>query len=205
MEIPEDTEKNEEKENENEEQNNEVNFYSQKLKERFHFLKIILYCSFGVYVGDLILIFAFPKVFFCLINIFSIILVNLGSFFCLYIFRHNFEFISYFIYKSTIRVIYVLFFMLFVHYADMFYLLLFQILLNTDEDGNSAIFEQTFAQVFFSIIGFFFYFMINLAFPVLIVYKILLVKNSVKDLGKAQGQSYDKVPTIELSTHEEQK
>ena len=78
----------------------------------------------------------------------------------------------------------------------MFYLLLFKILLNFE--NLEDVIDSTFNYVFFSIILFFIYFLVNLIFPFTIFYKLIQIKETVKNLGKAQGQSYDIVPTSEI-------
>jgi hypothetical protein len=78
----------------------------------------------------------------------------------------------------------------------MFYLLLFKILLNFE--NLEDVIDSTFNYVFFSIILFFIYFLVNLIFPFIIFYKLIQIKETVKNLGKAQGQSYDIVPTSEI-------
>ena len=46
------------------------------------------------------------------------------------------------------------------------------------------------------------YFILNLGFPIVIVSKLFQVKNSVKELGQAYGESYDSVPTVDPTLNE---
>jgi hypothetical protein len=78
----------------------------------------------------------------------------------------------------------------------MFYLLLCRILLNATD--ISELYGDSFFAVFFGIILFFFYFLINMTLPVIVLFKLFQVRNVVKKLGQAQGQSYDFIPNIEI-------
>ena len=179
------------------ETNNEsISHFTQALKSRFKLLKLLLYCSFVVIFLDVICMVKIPIIFLDIINILALIIIFICFLYCLYVFRHNFQIVSYYIYKSTIRVIVVLIICLILFYLDMFYLLLFKILLNFE--NLEDVIDQSFNCVFFSIILFFIYFVVNLIFPFIIFYKLIQIKETVKDLGKAQGQSYDIVPTSEI-------
>lgn len=176
--------------------NESINHFTQALQARFKLLKFLLYCSFIVIFLDIICMIKIPIIFFDIINITALLIICICFLYCLYVFRHNFDIVSYYIYKSTSRVIVVLIICLILFYLDMFYLLLFKILLNFE--NLEDVIDSTFNYVFFSIILFFIYFLVNLIFPFTIFYKLIQIKETVKNLGKAQGQSYDIVPTSEI-------
>lgn len=170
-----------------------VIYFTNKLKSRFGLLKKYLYSSYIIIGVDIILMIIFYKVFLTAINICSLLIIILFNILCYFIFRHNFEIASYNIYKSTIKVIYFLIVIICVHYADMFYTLLFRILLNFNElfSYEDVSLGSTLAIIF----GFFGYFIFNLSFPIVILFKLIEVKNGVRDLGLAQGESYDTIPS----------
>lgn len=87
-----------------------------------------------------------------------------------------------------------------VYYVDMFYMLLFKVLLNFDNFYSQ--YRSTFLEVFTSLMLFLCYFILNLGFPIVIVSKLFQVKNSVKELGQAYGESYDSVPTVDPTLNE---
>lgn len=177
--------------------NEESIIYStKKLNSRFKLLKYLLYCSFAIIVFDFICVITIPLIFLDIINIIALIIIFFSYLYCLFVFRHNFEIISYDIYQSTNRVIIILIICLVLFYIDMFYLLLFKILLNFENLEDIII--QTFKYIFISIILFFFYFLLNIFFPFVIFYKLMQVKDSIKELGKAHEQSYDIIPTTEI-------
>lgn len=174
---------------------NAIIYFSQKLKTRFHLFKKILYGFYLIIFVDIILIPLIPPIFCNKMNILSLIIIILFSIFCHFIFKHNFEIVTYYIYRSTLRVIYSLFAIILIHYCDMFYLLLFRILLNFDELSNS---DSSINFSLFATLGFFIYFILNLSLPIIILFKLIQVKRSVKELGEAQGESYDSIPSNEI-------
>ena len=100
-------------------------YFANKLQKRFGKLKRIMNISYGILVLDIILIVIIPKVFMSKINIISLSIIIIFNIFCNYIFRHNFEIVTYWIYRSVVRSIYSLVVIVIVYYGDMFYTLLF--------------------------------------------------------------------------------
>lgn len=180
-----------------------INYFTLKLHKKFDFLKKLLYCSFIVTVIDIFLIFIIPNIFKNAFNIMSLLLITFSFVFCLYEFRHNFQIVSYSIYKQFNYVIGSLIFSMSVYYMDMFYMLLFKVLLNFDNFYSQ--YRSTFLEVFTSLMLFLCYFILNLGFPIVIVSKLYQVKKSVKELGQAYGESYDRVPTADPTLNEFQK
>ena len=177
-----------------------INYFTLKLHKKFEFLKNLLYCSFIVIAIDIFLILMIPKIFKNVFNIISLLLITFSFIFCLYEFRHNFQIVSYSIYKQFYYVIGSLIFSMSVYYVDMFYMLLFKVLLNFDNFYSQ--YRSTFLEVFTSLMLFLCYFILNLGFPIVIVSKLFQVKNSVKELGQAYGESYDSVPTVDPTLNE---
>lgn len=173
-----------------------INYFTHKLQQRFRLLKQLIYLSLAIIIFDIILLILIPTVLRNAINISSLIIMTIDFLYCLHVFRHNFKIVSYYIYKSTNIVIYSLTTCLVLYYFNMFYLLLCRILLNATD--ISELYGDSFFAVFFGIILFFFYFLINMSLPVIVLFKLFQVRNVVKKLGQAQGQSYDFIPNIEI-------
>lgn len=171
-----------------------VNDLTLKLQNRFIVLKKILFGSIALIVFDILIMLLIPSVFYNLFNISSLIIISFSIIFSFLLLRYNLQPASYIVYKSTNRVkIYLIISMVF-YYIDMFYILLWRILLDID---NMNTFYKGFNIVFFSILLFFVYFMINMGVPMLMLYKLNQVKATIKELGQAQGESYDSIPSID--------
>lgn len=171
-----------------------VNDLTLKLQNRFIVLKKILFGSIALIVFDILIMLLIPSVFYNLFNISSLIIISFSIIFSFLLLRYNLQPVSYIVYKSTNRVkIYLIISMVF-YYIDMFYILLWRILLDID---NMNTFYKGFNIVFFSILLFFVYFMINMGVPMLMLYKLNQVKATIKELGQAQGESYDSIPSID--------
>ncbi len=59
--------------------------------------------------------------------------------------------------------------------------------------------DRSFAATLSSIFGFFAYFLLNLSLPIFILFKLIQVKNGVKELGFAKGETYDTIPSTDIS------
>ena len=81
-------------------------------------------------------------------------------------------------------------------YVDMFYVLLFRILL--DFDKLLYLFDKSIIEIIIFICLFVFYLSINLSFPIFIIFKLTEIRKRIKDLGAAQGEHYDQLPSNEL-------
>ena len=181
--------------NEKDTKDDSVNDLTLKLQNRFNVLKKILFGSIALIVFDILIMILIPSVFCNLFNISSLIIISFSIIFSFLLFRYNLQPVSYIVYKSTNRVkIYLIISMVF-YYLDMFYILLWRILL--DIDNMNTTFYKGFNIVFFSILIFFVYFMINMGVPMLMLYKLNQVKATIKELGQAQGESYDSIPSID--------
>lgn len=179
---------------ENNTKDDSVNDLTLKLQNRFIVLKKILFGSIALIVFDILIMILIPSVFYNLFNISSLIIISFSIIFSFLLLRYNLQPVSYIVYKSTNRVkIYLIISMVF-YYIDMFYILLWRILLDID---NMNTFYKGFNIVFFSILLFFVYFMINMGVPMLMLYKLNQVKATIKELGQAQGESYDSIPSID--------
>lgn len=175
-----------------------INYFAIKLKTKFLFLKKIIYCTFAVLSLDYFLMALVPSIFFNIINVISISILLFTSYYSLYVFKHAFEVVSYKIYRQTIKVIFTLIASLVIYYSDMFYILIFKILYQFT--SFFPLFERSFLEIFFGLFFFFVYLLLNLLFPIIILFKLFQVRDSVKNVGKAKGEDYDAVPTQDSDT-----
>ena len=108
-------------------------YYNNKLQSTYINLKKAIYTSFIAIFIDTITIFILPDIFACYFNIISVIVIIISSILCLYSFRHNFMHVSFNIYIQAKRVLILESIILGFFYIDMFYVLLFKVLLDFEK------------------------------------------------------------------------
>ena len=180
----------------NEIRKDSINYYTNKLQTTYNNLKKAIYASFIAILLDTLAIFFLPSIFSCTFNIISIIIIIISSILCLYSFRHNFMHVSFNIYVQSKKVLILESIILAFFYVDMFYVLLFRILL--DFDKLMYLFEKSIIEIILFICLFILYLSINLSFPIFIIFKLTEIRRRIKDLGAAQGEHYDQLPDSEL-------
>jgi hypothetical protein len=171
-------------------------YYNNKLQSTYINLKKAIYTSFIAIFIDTITIFILPDIFACYFNIISVIVIIISSILCLYSFRHNFMHVSFNIYIQAKRVLILESIILGFFYIDMFYVLLFKVLL--DFEKLLYLFEKKISEIFIIIILFIIYLVLNLSFPIFVIFKLTEIRKRIKDLGAAQGEHYDQIPNTEL-------
>ena len=181
---------------ENEIRKDSINYYNNKLQKTYINLKKMIVLSLIVILIDIITIFILPDIFACYFNIISVIVIIISSILCLYFFRHNFMNVSFNIYIQAKRVLILESFILGLFYIDMFYILLFKVLL--DFEKLLYLFEKKISEIFIIIILFIIYLVLNLSFPIFVIFKLTEIRKRIKDLGAAQGEHYDQIPNTEL-------
>jgi hypothetical protein len=181
----------------NEIRKDSINYYTNKLQTTYNNLKKAIYASFIAILLDTLAIFFLPSIFSCTFNIISIIIIIISSILCLYSFRHNFMHVSFNIYVQSKKVLILESIILGFFYVDMFYVLLFRILL--DFEKLLYLFEKSVFEIIIFICLFIFYLSINLSFPIFIIFKLTEIRRRIKDLGAAQGEHYDQLPNTELT------
>jgi hypothetical protein len=181
----------------NEIRKDSINYYTNKLQTTYNNLKKAIYASFIAILLDTLAIFFLPSIFSCTFNIISIIIIIISSILCLYSFRHNFMHVSFNIYVQSKKVLILESIILGFFYIDMFYVLLFRILL--DFEKLLYLFEKSVFEIIIFICLFIFYLSINLSFPIFIIFKLTEIRRRIKDLGAAQGEHYDQLPNTELT------
>ena len=117
-----------------------------------------------------------------------------STIYSLFIFKqHNFEYVNYLIYWSTVRVMYIELISLILFYLDMIYILLYNII--KDVEKLLSFFDKNIFKIVLVLIFFICYLILNLTFPIIVIMNINEVKKNIKDLGTAKGESYETLPS----------
>ena len=169
-------------------------YFAQKLKKKYKFLKNILYIHLIITLIDLFLILLFNKYLLSLVNCLVILIIMFSTIYSLFIFKqHNFEYVNYLIYWSTVRVMYIELISLILFYLDMIYILFYNVI--KDVEKLLSFFDKNIFKIVFVLIFFICYLILNLTFPIVVIMNINEVKKNIKDLGTAKGESYESLPS----------
>ena len=159
-------------------------------------LQRLIFLCLGMNIIDIILIPFFPNNFFNFWNIFSILLITASTSLCLFIFKKKLQTINKAVYRDVKKILYIISIIIFFFYIDMLYVIIFKLLLNEDVvwDGD---------YIFLPIIMAMVYAGINFVFPVLIIAKIIEIRNIIKEIGFIEGDNYSistiaTIPSLKL-------
>ena len=180
----------------NEKKKNSINNYNDILQSAYINLKKSIYGSFIIIFLDIFTIFIFPDIFLCFIHITTIIIILFLSIVCIFNFRYNFMHASFNIYSQSFKVLIMESIILGIFYFDMIYILITNFLL--DFDQILYFFHKSYYHIFLIIISFTLYLILNLSYPIFIIYKIVEVRKKIKSIGAQKDEQYDNVPNVEL-------
>jgi hypothetical protein len=180
----------------NESEKNSINNYNNKLQSAYINVKKSIYTSFLIIILDIFTIFIFPTIFQCFIHILIITIIIILSILCLFVFRYNFMHASFNIYSQSFKVLIMESIILGIFYFDMIYILITNFLL--DFDQILYFFHKSYYHIFLIIISFTLYLILNLSYPIFIIYKIVEVRKKIKSIGAQKDEQYDNVPNVEL-------
>ena len=180
----------------NEIKQNSINNYNNKLQSAYINLNKSIYTSLIIIFLDIFTIFIFPDIFLCFIHITTIIIILILSIICIFFFRYNFMHASFNIYSQSFKVLIMESIILGIFYFDMIYILITNFLL--DFDQILYFFHKSYYHIFLIIISFTLYLILNLSYPIFIIYKIVEVRKKIKSIGAQKDEQYDNVPNVEL-------
>ena len=168
-------------------------YFSNKLKQSNNSYKTFLYISIALHILNIIVYFLSNKIFNTYFNLFSILIILILVIYQIYIFRHNFEEISKEIYSLTQKVIYIYLSAVILFLINIFYLTFFKFLFFQDPKANenNKKNQNNFMEEFQYNIIITAYLLANLAFPTILLFKLILVKKDIKNLSAAKGEIYE--------------
>ena len=180
----------------NEKKKNSINNYNNILQSAYINLKKSIYASFIIIFLDIFTIFIFPDIFLCFIHITTIIIILFLSIVCIFNFRYNFMHASFNIYSQSFRVLIMESIILGFFYFDMLYVLMIKFFI--DFDKILFFFHKTYFNIFMIIISFTLYLILNLSYPIIIIYKVVEIRKKIQTIGVIKDGHYDNIPNIEL-------
>ena len=164
-------------------------YFSTKLKLSNNSYKIFLYISIIVYIIDIIIWSISNGILHNFFNFFSIIILLISVFIQAYSFRHNFEYISKELYNITQIIIYEYICVLILFLINIIYISYSQIF----KSHKTFLKKENIIDYPLMI---FIYEGINVIISIILCFKLISVKKSIKNLSAAKGEVYE-TPKIE--------
>ena len=164
-------------------------YFSNKLKQSNNNYKTFLFISIALHILNIIVFLFSKEIFNTFFNLFSIVLNLILVIYQTYAFRHNFEIISKEIYTLTQKVIYIYLSVVILFLINICYLTLFKFLFDKDNNNNISKILKDFH---FSLI-IMVYLLINIIFPIILLFRLIAVKKNIKNLSAAKGEIYESV------------
>ena len=164
-------------------------YFSNKLKQSNNSYKIFLYTSIIVYIIDIIIWNISSNILHNFFNLFSIIIILISVIYQAYSFRHNFKSISKELYNFTQIIIYEYICVVGLFLINIIYISYSQIFNN----DKTFLKKENFIDYPLVI---FIYEGINIIISIMLSFKLISVKKSIKNLSAAKGEVYES-PKIE--------
>jgi hypothetical protein len=168
-------------------------YFSNKLKQSNSSYKTFLYISIVLHILNVVVCFLSKKIFNTFFNLFSILIILILVIYQIYTFRHNFEEISKEIYSLTQKVIYIYLSAVILFLINIFYLTFFKFLFfkDTKNNENNKNNQNNFLEEFQYNLIIAIYLLTNVAIPIILLFKLILVKKDIKNLSAAKGEIYE--------------
>ena len=164
-------------------------YFSNKLKQSNNSYKNFLYISIALQILNIIVYFLSNTIFNTFFNLFSILIILILVIYQIYAFRYNFEEISKEIYSLAQKVIYIYLSAVILYLINIFYLTFFKFLFFKDKNKNNK--QNNFMKEFQYNLIIALYLLLNLVVPIILLFKLILVKKNIKNLSAAKGEIYE--------------
>ena len=162
-------------------------YFSNKLKQSNNNYKTFLYILITLHILNIIVFLFSKEIFNIFFNLFSIVLNLILLIYQTYAFRHNFEIISKEIYTLTQKVIYIYLSVVILFLINICYLTLFKFLFVKENNINKILKDYHFSLIILV------YLLINIIFPIILLFRLIAVKKNIKNLSAAKGEIYESV------------
>ena len=168
-------------------------YFTKKLKKINIEYHKYLYISIFIFFIDIIIWYFDKQLFHEYYNLYSLLIILLATLFQLCIFRHQFEQITKKIYISTQRIIYLYIISIIIYITNLSFITYFGIIYNYGKKNHIFKYPMFNLNFFnFSLI-IFFYIIVNLFIPIMVLVKLIEIKRNIKKISSAKGEIYETV------------
>lgn len=145
----------------------------------------------------------FEELFFNLFNLLATSSFMGCLLYTLLVFREEVNIVNKVVYKSVVKVIYVLSILVTTHFINMLQILIFQVSLNINYIVKSINKEMKY--LFIGTLGFVIYFILNILIPLFVIIKLTRLRLHIFKIGNLEGQDYSMASTMPAPTDREDK
>lgn len=168
-------------------------YFTKKLKKNNIEYHKYLYISIFIFFTDLIIWHFDKQLFHDYINLYSLLIILLISIIQIFIFKNNFNSITKKVYVLTQRIIYLYILSIIIYLTNLAFITYFGIIYHFGKKNHIFQYPMFNLNFFnFSLI-IFFYVIINLFIPIMVLVKLIEIKRNIKKISSAKGEIYETV------------
>ena len=171
---------------------NSILYFTNKMKLKLKYIKLLIYMCLVLYLIDLIMILIFPYIFYHIINILAIFLKIVSLSFIFFSLKNKYENISMLEYKLIKQIIIIESIVSIIFYIDLIYIIMHNII--HMNNVFLKIFERSIAEITILIFSIIIYILVNSIIPLNFFTKIIDLKNNILDFDyEKEKKVYKKV------------
>ena len=168
-------------------------YFTKKLKKNNIEYHKYLYISIFIFFTDLIIWYFDKQLFHDYINLYSLLIILLISLIQIFFFKNNFVSITKKIYVLTQRIIYLYILSIIIYLINLGFITYFGVIYHFGKKNHIFQYPMFNLNFFnFSLI-IFFYVIINLFIPIMVLMKLIEIKRNIKKISSAKGEIYETV------------
>ena len=168
-------------------------YFTKKLKKINVEYHKYLYISIFIFFMDIIIWYFDKQLFHERYNLYSLIIILLVTLIQICAFRHKFDSITKKIYVTTRRIIYLYFISIIIYITNLSFITYFGIIYHYGKKNHIFKYPMFNLNFFnFSLI-IFFYILVNLFIPIMVLIKLIEIKRNIKKISSAKGEIYETV------------
>ncbi len=168
-------------------------YFTKKLNKNNIEYHKYLYISIVIFFTDIIIWYFDKQLFHEYYNLYSLLIILLVTLLQVCIFRHQFEQITKRIYISTQRIIILYIISIIIYIANLSFITYFGIIYQYGKKNHIFKYPMFNLNFFdFSLIVFF-YIIVNLFIPIMVLVKLIQIKRNIKKISSAKGEIYETV------------
>ena len=171
---------------------NSILYFTNKMKLKLKYIKLLIYICLVLYFIDLIMIIIFPYIFYHIINILAILSKVFSLIFIFFSLKNKIENISKLEYKLLKQIIIIESIVSIIFYIDLFYIVIHNII--HMNKMFLKIFERSIAEITILIFSIIIYILINFIIPLNLLTKIIDLKYNILEIDyEKEKKDYKKI------------
>ena len=168
-------------------------YFTKKLNKNNIEYHKYLYISIVIFFTDIIIWYFDKQLFHEYFNLYSLLIILGMTIIQIFLFKHNFETITKKVYIFTNRIIYLYIVSIIIYLANLTFITYFGIIYNYGKKNHIFKYPMFNLNFFnFSLI-IFFYIIVNLFIPIMVLIKLIEIKRNIKKISSAKGEIYETV------------